>query len=212
MSDVQDRIEQFRKMAEADPSNELGHFSLGRAYLDAGRPAEAVGPLRRVIVELNPNISKAYQLIGQSLLATGDRVGAIAALTEGVKKAAARGDMMPKNEMSTAPARPRRGSPRRGRVRPSGGGGGGRRRRRRSAVQAVRPGRPQAAGPAVSQRFRPRDFREHLRSLLAGRPGPGDEGHQRTSFAPERSAGAESLGPAHPRVFAPARLTFRNTL
>ena len=59
MADVNERIEQFRKMAEADPTNELGHFSLGRALIDAGDPAAAVGPLSKVI-ELNPNISKAY--------------------------------------------------------------------------------------------------------------------------------------------------------
>ena len=36
MSDTASRIEQFKKMAEADPTNELGHFSLGRAYLPIG--------------------------------------------------------------------------------------------------------------------------------------------------------------------------------
>ena len=48
MSDPNARIEQFRKMAEADPDNELGHFSLGKAYLDAGmnRPGHRVVPTR----------------------------------------------------------------------------------------------------------------------------------------------------------------------
>ena len=36
MADQAARIEQFRKMADADPENELGHFSLGRALFDAG--------------------------------------------------------------------------------------------------------------------------------------------------------------------------------
>ena len=36
-----DRIAQFEKMASADPTNEMAHFSLGKAYLDAGRHAEA---------------------------------------------------------------------------------------------------------------------------------------------------------------------------
>src|SRR5947208_2767228 len=30
MAENNERIEQFRKMAEADPTNEIGHFSLGR--------------------------------------------------------------------------------------------------------------------------------------------------------------------------------------
>ena len=41
MNDTDARIEQFRNMTEADPNNELGHFSLGRAMLDSGNPAEA---------------------------------------------------------------------------------------------------------------------------------------------------------------------------
>jgi len=57
-------------MAEADPTNELGHFSLGRALIDAGDAAAAVGPLSKVI-ELNPNISKAYQLLANALWGSG---------------------------------------------------------------------------------------------------------------------------------------------
>jgi Flp pilus assembly protein TadD len=32
-----DRIAQFEKMASADPTNEMAHFSLGNAYLQTGR-------------------------------------------------------------------------------------------------------------------------------------------------------------------------------
>ncbi len=62
------RIEQFRKMAEADPSNELGHFSLGRACLDAGDFPQAIQSFQRTL-ELNPNIAKAYQLLAAALCA-----------------------------------------------------------------------------------------------------------------------------------------------
>ncbi|HEY8665437.1 MAG TPA: Fe(2+)-trafficking protein [Tepidisphaeraceae bacterium] len=92
------RIEQFRKMAEADPNNELGHFSLGRAYLDGGMFHEAVASLQRVIA-LNPKLSKAYQLLATALLKVNQKDAAIAQLTQGVKIAAERGDMMPKNDM-----------------------------------------------------------------------------------------------------------------
>lgn len=98
MADSNERIEQFRKMAEADPTNELGHFSLGRALLDSGDVAAAVGPLTRVI-ELNANISKAYQLLAAALLKGGKREEAITQLTAGVKKADERGDVLPRNEM-----------------------------------------------------------------------------------------------------------------
>jgi Fe-S cluster biosynthesis and repair protein YggX len=98
MADNGERIEQFRKMAEADPSNEVGHFSLGRELLAAGDAAGAVVPLRRV-VELNPNISKAYQLLGQALQKSGDAAGAIEAWTTGVRTADGRGELMPRDEM-----------------------------------------------------------------------------------------------------------------
>ena len=35
MADANTRIEQFKKMAADDPDNELGHYSLGRAYLES---------------------------------------------------------------------------------------------------------------------------------------------------------------------------------
>ncbi|MGB7157095.1 MAG: Fe(2+)-trafficking protein [Tepidisphaeraceae bacterium] len=98
MSDTASRIEQFKKMAEADPGNELGHFSLGRAYLDAGQYTDAVVSLRRV-VELNPNISKAYQLMADAQLKASQRDAAIESLTTGVRIANERGDALPKNAM-----------------------------------------------------------------------------------------------------------------
>jgi Fe-S cluster biosynthesis and repair protein YggX len=98
MADTASRIEQFRKMANDDPNNELGHFSLGRALLDAGQDAEAVQSFDRAL-EINANLSKAYQLAAQALLKLNQRDRAIARLTEGVKIADARGDVMPRTEM-----------------------------------------------------------------------------------------------------------------
>jgi Fe-S cluster biosynthesis and repair protein YggX len=99
MTDQNARIDQFKKMAEADPTNELGHFSLGKAYLDAGMTAPAIQAFQRA-VELNPNIAAAYQLLGTALLKENRKLEAIERLTRGVEVAAARGDMMPQNEMS----------------------------------------------------------------------------------------------------------------
>lgn len=98
MADVNARIEQFKTMAEADPTNELGHFSLGRAYYDAGRDAEAVASFERA-VGINPNLSKVYQLMAAALLRQGKKDQAIEQLTTGVKIADARGDLMVKNTM-----------------------------------------------------------------------------------------------------------------
>ena len=82
MADHAARIEQFRKMADADPNNELGHFSLGRALLDAGDDAGAIQSFDRVIA-LNPNLSKVYQLKGTAQLKLEDKAGAIETLTKG---------------------------------------------------------------------------------------------------------------------------------
>jgi tetratricopeptide (TPR) repeat protein len=98
MADSVGVIERFQKMAEADPTNELGHFSLGRALLEAGRWQEAAASLQRV-VELNANMGRAYQLLGEALLKLDRRDEAIARLTQGVKIAQARGETMPKKEM-----------------------------------------------------------------------------------------------------------------
>ena len=35
MTDLEQRIAQFENMAQADPDNEMAHFSLGNAYLQA---------------------------------------------------------------------------------------------------------------------------------------------------------------------------------
>lgn len=98
MAQENDRIEQFQKMAQADPKNELGHFSLGRAYEEAGRDAEAVGAYERAI-SINPMLGKVYQLLGGALIRLGRRDEAVERLTQGVKVADERGDSMPRDAM-----------------------------------------------------------------------------------------------------------------
>lgn len=87
-------------MAEADPDNELGHFSLGKAYLDSGRFEDAAGPLRRAL-ELNPKMSKGYQLLGEALDRSGKREKAIEVITNGVIVADEQGDRMPRDAMAS---------------------------------------------------------------------------------------------------------------
>lgn len=93
------RIQQFKQMAEADPQNELGHFSLAKAYMDAGNFAEAVAPLTRAIA-INPRLSKAYQLLAQSYDKTGNRAKATETATTGVIEADKLGDRMPRDAMA----------------------------------------------------------------------------------------------------------------
>src|SRR3954452_16179805 len=76
MSQLQDRIAQFRKMASDDPDNELGHFRLGQLLAEAGDHAEAVKAFERTL-ELSPEFSKVFQLLGQSLMKLGKKAEAI---------------------------------------------------------------------------------------------------------------------------------------
>jgi Fe-S cluster biosynthesis and repair protein YggX len=98
MTEIEARIEQFRKMTESDPNNELGHFSLGRVLLDSGNAPEAAKSFQRVIA-LNPNLGKVYQLLAQAQLKQNQRDYAIDSLRTGIRIASRRGDLMPKNDM-----------------------------------------------------------------------------------------------------------------
>ena len=98
MPDINTRIEQFRKMANDDPDNELGHFSLGKAYMEAGMWDAAIAAFERVL-ELKPEMSPAYRLSAEALLKRGQRDLAVERLTRGVEVAHQRGDMLPRNDM-----------------------------------------------------------------------------------------------------------------
>ncbi len=58
MSQLNDRIAQFRKMANDDPDNELGHYRLGQLLLEAGQYDEAIQSFRRTL-DLSPQVSRA---------------------------------------------------------------------------------------------------------------------------------------------------------
>src|SRR5260370_31625315 len=94
MSQLTDRIAQFRKMANDDPDNELGHYRLGQLLAEAGEHEQALQSFRRTL-ELSPHFSKVYQLLAQSLMALGRRDEAVPVLRQGVAVAAERGDPEP---------------------------------------------------------------------------------------------------------------------
>jgi Fe-S cluster biosynthesis and repair protein YggX len=94
---LDERIAQFRKMANDDPDNELGHFRLGQLLMEAGRWEEAVASLRRAR-ELSP-FSRVFLLLGQSLIQLGNKEEAAQVLAEGFKVADQRGDNVPRDEM-----------------------------------------------------------------------------------------------------------------
>ncbi|MFO0875605.1 MAG: Fe(2+)-trafficking protein, partial [Phycisphaerales bacterium] len=99
MTDLSTRVAAFEKMAADDPSNDMAHFSLGRAYLDAGRHGEAARSLERCI-ELNPHMSKAYELAGKAMIGAGWADKAVLMLNRGYEVATRKGDRMPQQAIA----------------------------------------------------------------------------------------------------------------
>mgnify|MGYP001039492800 CR=1 FL=1 len=97
--DINARIAQFENMAQADPENEMAHFSLGSAYAQAGRHDDAAAAFLRC-AELAPGMSKAYQLAGDNLIKAGNKDRAAEVLLRGYAIAAERGDLLPKNAIA----------------------------------------------------------------------------------------------------------------
>ena len=98
MSQLQDRIAQFRKMASDDAENELGHFRLGQLLMEDSQFTDAIASFCRTL-ELSPQFSKVYQLLATCLLKVERRGEAIEILHNGWKIADERGDKMPRDEM-----------------------------------------------------------------------------------------------------------------
>lgn len=106
--DPSDRIRQFEQLCEQEPKNDMALFSLGGAYAQAGRHADAAAAYLRCI-EANTSFSKAYQLAGAAFIDGGEEGRAAEVLLRGHAVAARQGDVMPKKgieELLTKLGRP----------------------------------------------------------------------------------------------------------
>src|SRR3989442_13561357 len=99
MTQLQERIAQFRKMANDDPDNELGHFRLGQLLMENLQFDEAIQSFRRTL-ELSPQFSKVYQLLGTCYLKLDKRDEAVALVTEGFAVADECGGNIPRRQKS----------------------------------------------------------------------------------------------------------------
>jgi predicted Zn-dependent protease len=88
----------FLKMLDAGKDGALLRYSLGNEYAKAGEPERAVVHLRRAI-ELDPEYTAAWKLLGRALAETGHTSEALAAYTEGIAVAGRRGDKQAQKEM-----------------------------------------------------------------------------------------------------------------
>ena len=98
MSTLDDRIAQWEQMCREAP-DDMAYFSLGNAYKEAERWAEAEGAYQSAI-EHNDSMSRAYQMRGQALLKLDRNDEAGEVLTRGYTIAAERGDVMPKKSIA----------------------------------------------------------------------------------------------------------------
>ena len=94
------KIERFTQMTHADPQNDLGFLSLGKAFLDGDEFRQAIPPLMTAI-KLNPALSAAYLLLGEAQRKVGDPEGAVLTLQKGYRVAQEKGDLMPRNRMAS---------------------------------------------------------------------------------------------------------------
>ncbi len=99
MSSIDQRIAQWEQMAREAP-DDMAYFSLGNAYRDAERHEDAAAALEKAI-ELNPAMSRAYQVLAQSLIKLGREEQAAELLARGYEVAAKRGDVMPQRAMGS---------------------------------------------------------------------------------------------------------------
>lgn len=100
IQDLSSRIAQWENMTQADPQNAMGWFSLANAYKEADRLADAAAALQQAL-DLDPGLSRAYQLLGQVLLKIEKLDQAKDVLTKGYTVAAKRGDVMPQRAIAS---------------------------------------------------------------------------------------------------------------
>ncbi|MBI4600394.1 MAG: Fe(2+)-trafficking protein [Planctomycetes bacterium] len=101
MQSPAERLAVFQKMADADPTNELAHFSLGKTHLELGDAPAAERSLRRAL-ELNPQHAQAHRFLGEALLKLGRRDEAVDILKRGIQLAHDKGEYQPRNQMQDA--------------------------------------------------------------------------------------------------------------
>ncbi|HYM06374.1 MAG TPA: tetratricopeptide repeat protein, partial [Terriglobales bacterium] len=84
--DWQTAIQEYEKLVRVAPRISEYHLNLGIAYYSAGRPYDAVAPLRQAL-KLNPALAQAKDSLGMSLAETGHCDEALPLLKKAVTRA-----------------------------------------------------------------------------------------------------------------------------
>ena len=104
-----DPAARFEQLLASGKDGALLRFGLGTQYLKAGDAARAVEHLRRA-VEMDPQYSAAWKLLGKALEQTADLRGAAEAYRSGLAAAERRGDKQAAREMGVFLRRLEKGS------------------------------------------------------------------------------------------------------
>jgi len=80
----------FEAALAIDPDLEIAWLGLGRMYLEAGRPGEAIAPLERFLT-YNPSSAVGTALLGRALTRSGRHDEAVIAFSESIAIGKARG-------------------------------------------------------------------------------------------------------------------------
>lgn len=95
---LRERIAMFEEALKFNPADPLGNFGLGSAHLELGQYAQAITPLERTITA-QPKHSVAYLSLGKALEGDKQLARAREVYDQGIAVAAAKGDLMPLQEM-----------------------------------------------------------------------------------------------------------------
>ena len=97
-ADRKRRSEMFRQVLEIDPDDALGNFGLGELLVEEGRHVDAVAHLQRAL-RTDPRYSAAFFALGRAFEGADDPEAAVSTYREGIKVAAAKGDLSTANKM-----------------------------------------------------------------------------------------------------------------
>lgn len=92
-------VTRFEEMLASGKETALLRFSLGSEYLKRGDAQHAAENLARA-VELDPQYSAAWKLLGQALADANRKADALVAYRQGIAVAEKKGDMQAAKEMS----------------------------------------------------------------------------------------------------------------
>ena len=92
------KIQQFEALVAHNPDDVLSRFTLGRAYLEAGRAEDAIAMLEGLL-ERKPDHSAAWLPLGLAYEKAGKLARALKSWTRGIEVAQAMGDLHPRNQM-----------------------------------------------------------------------------------------------------------------